>query len=220
MWHRRTCFSAAVTRETTVLVSHHTRFLNVFIKSITNALIQLCLFISLEGFNRWKLGSSVSNKLDKQTKNHCVEPHSKMLFIHFEQEISEINLYFYMYESALSNCCIFFIVNRRLKTTRTCQCRFAFQPVDISFWNRTQSFHFQERYSSQIRSLFKMTSTLLSTSTLLQVYIISNVWGYILEIAAVVCSLNSVDLLVCAEKLVYLFSFFLYLIHHNLRWMM
>lgn len=113
---------------------------------------------------------------------------------------------------------VFFVVNRRLKTTRTCQCRFAFQPVDISFWNRTQSFHFQERYSSQIRSLFKMTSTFLSTSTLLQVYIFSNVWGYILEIAAVVCSLNSVDLLVCAEKLVYLF--FLYLIHHNLRWMM
>lgn len=109
MWHRRTCFSAAVTRETTVLVSHHIRFLNVFIKSITNALIQLCLFISLEGFNRWKLGSSVSNKLDKQTKNHCVEPHSKMLFIHFGQEISEINLYFYMYESALSNCCIFLL---------------------------------------------------------------------------------------------------------------
>lgn len=48
-------------------------------------LIQLCLFISLEGFNRWKLGSSVSNKLDKQTKNHCVEPHSKMLFIHSEE---------------------------------------------------------------------------------------------------------------------------------------
>lgn len=29
-------------------------------------LIQLCLFISLEGFNRWKLGSC--NKLDKQTR--------------------------------------------------------------------------------------------------------------------------------------------------------
>lgn len=82
---------------------------NVFIKSITTALIQLCLFISLEGFNRWKIGSSVSNKLDKQTKNRCVEPHSKMLFIHFGQKISEINLYFYMYESALSNCCFFLL---------------------------------------------------------------------------------------------------------------
>lgn len=37
-------------------------------------LIQLCLFISLEGFNQLKLPSC--NKLDKQT---CLEPHSKML---------------------------------------------------------------------------------------------------------------------------------------------
>lgn len=37
-------------------------------------LIQLCLFISLEGFNQLKLPSW--NKLDKQM---CLEPHSKML---------------------------------------------------------------------------------------------------------------------------------------------
>lgn len=73
-------------------------------QSQTLYLIQLCLFISLEGFNRWKLGSSVSNKLDKQTKNccvSCVEPHSKMLFIHSERKkISEINLYYRVCEPA------------------------------------------------------------------------------------------------------------------------
>lgn len=78
-------------------------------------LIQLCLFISLKGFNRWKLGSSVSNKLDKQTKNPCrvfltLSLIQKCcLFISTlkkkkkQRLVSEINLYFHMYESALSD---------------------------------------------------------------------------------------------------------------------
>lgn len=95
VWHRGFYFeekagnnylsqSAVTTKETTVFLTHHALYCLLFIytqkkrmyfssQSQMLYLIQLCLFISLEGFNRWKLGSSVSNKLDKQTKSRRVE---------------------------------------------------------------------------------------------------------------------------------------------------
>lgn len=92
-------------------------------------LIQLCLFISLEGFNRWKRGSSVYNKLDKQTRNRV--------------EFQKCCLSTLRKKKSWNKCVprvwicsfkvLFIFVNRRL---RSWVCLFH-QHVDISFWNRT-----------------------------------------------------------------------------------
>lgn len=82
-------------------------------QSQTLDLIQLCLFISLEGYNRWKVGSSVSNKLDKQT-NSCVvlfwASFQNAKIIHLEEKkLSIWNKSVWIYS---------LVVNRRLKTTK------------------------------------------------------------------------------------------------------
>lgn len=56
-----------------LLTVNHTR-MYLLSQSQMLYLVPLCLFISLEGFNKLKLPSC--NKLDKQM---CLEPHSKML---------------------------------------------------------------------------------------------------------------------------------------------
>lgn len=102
-------------------------------------LIQLCLFISLEGFNRWKLGSSVSNKLDKQTKNRCRASFQNAVYpLWKKKSFSEIYLYYHVWICSLK--LLHFSCKQTSKNDkgeRVAVGVIVFQQVDISFWNRT-----------------------------------------------------------------------------------